>query len=131
MTVPVFGFGMSPRGPSSRPSLPTFPIRSGVAMATSKSRKPPEMRSTRSSAPTTSAPASFASWAAGPCANTATRTVLPVPLGRETAPRIIWSALRGSTPSRKAASTVSSKLRFDSDLMSSTASAGLWIWALS
>ena len=40
VTVPVFGFGIRPRGPSVRPSLPTWPIRSGVAMATSKSRKP-------------------------------------------------------------------------------------------
>src|SRR5438132_1613070 len=55
-------------------------MRSGDAMATSKSRKPPCTRSTRSSAPTTSAPACRASSAAGPVANTATRTVLPVPL---------------------------------------------------
>src|SRR5687768_11362515 len=122
---------MRPRGPRSRPSLPTLPIRSGVAMAMSKSRNPPEIRSTRSSAPTTSAPASLASWAAGPWAKTATRTVLPVPLGSETAPRIIWSAFRGSTPRRKAASTVSSKFRFDSDLTSSNASAGVWICARS
>ena len=40
VTVPVFGFGIRPRGPSTRPSLPTWPIRSGVAIATSKSTKP-------------------------------------------------------------------------------------------
>ena len=34
--------------------------------------------------------------------------VLPVPFGSDTVPRSIWSALRGSTPSRNAASTVSS-----------------------
>src|SRR5918999_95443 len=123
--------GMRPRGPSVRPSLPTFPIRSGVAMAMSKSMNPPWTRSIRSAPPTTSAPASVASWAAGPWANTATRTDLPVPLGRETAPRSIWSALRGSTPSRKAASTVSSKFRLDRDLTRPSASAGLWTWARS
>jgi hypothetical protein len=37
VTVPVFGFGISPRGPRIRPSLPTLPIWSGVAIATSKS----------------------------------------------------------------------------------------------
>ena len=40
VTVPVFGFGISPRGPRMRPSLPTTPIWSGVAIATSKSSKP-------------------------------------------------------------------------------------------
>ena len=79
-------------------------------MATSKSRKPPCTCSTRSSAPTMSAPASRASAAAAPAANTATRTALPVPPGRPTVPRTIWSALRGSTPSRTASSTVSSNL---------------------
>ena len=65
----------------------------------------------RSSAPTTSAPAASASRAASPAANTATRTALPVPFGSETVPRIIWSALRGSTPRRNATSTLSSNLR--------------------
>ena len=40
VTVPVFGFGIRPRGPRMRPSLPTLPIWSGVAIATSKSVKP-------------------------------------------------------------------------------------------
>ncbi len=40
VTVPVFGFGIRPRGPSTRPSRPTLPIWSGVAIATSKSVKP-------------------------------------------------------------------------------------------
>ncbi len=30
-TVPVFGLGMRPRGPSTRPRRPTLPMRSGVA----------------------------------------------------------------------------------------------------
>src|SRR6478672_11790948 len=66
------------------------------------------MVSIRSSAPTTSAPAALASSALAPLANTATLTVLPVPLGRLTTPRTIWSAWRGSTPRLSATSTVSS-----------------------
>src|SRR3954469_19361164 len=37
VTVPTFGFGILPCGPSTRPSLPTTGIMSGVAIATSKS----------------------------------------------------------------------------------------------
>ena len=92
-------------------------------MAMSKSRKPPLILATRSSAPTTSAPAVRASVAASPAANTATRTVRPVPDGSEIVPRTIWSALRGSTPSRTANSTVSSNLALASDFTRSTASA--------
>ena len=40
VTVPALGFGMRPRGPRTRPSLPTTPIMSGVATAASKSSKP-------------------------------------------------------------------------------------------
>ena len=100
------GHGDRGRGRARRPG----PSGPGVAMATSKSRKPPLILATRSSAPTTSAPASRASVAASPAANTATRLVRPVPSGSESVPRTIWSALRGSTPSRTASSTVSSNL---------------------
>ena len=41
VTVPVFGFGMRPRGPSTLPSLPTARIMSGVATTASKSIQPP------------------------------------------------------------------------------------------
>src|SRR5579862_6323453 len=37
VTVPVFGFGISPRGPSTLPSRPTERIISGVAITASKS----------------------------------------------------------------------------------------------
>ena len=57
-----------------------------------------------------SAPAFFASSARSPRANTATRTLRPVPFGRLTTPRTIWSAWRGSTPRFIATSTVSSNL---------------------
>ena len=104
---------MSPRRPRMRPSLPTLPIRSGVASATSNSSQPASMRSTRSSPPTSSAPAAFASWALSPWANTATRTILPVPCGSTTVPRTIWSAWRGSTPRRMWASTDGSNLTLE------------------
>ena len=41
VTVPTFGLGILPCGPRMRPSLPTTGIMSGVAIATSKSVKPP------------------------------------------------------------------------------------------
>ena len=96
-------------------------------MATSKSRNPSlATRATRSSAPTTSAPAARASAAFSPAANTATRAVRPVPAGSDRVPRTIWSALRGSTPSRMASSTVSSKEALADDFTRSTASAGVY-----
>src|ERR1019366_1313403 len=48
VTVPVLGLGINPRGPSTRPSPPTLPMSSGEAIATSKSKKPPATRATRS-----------------------------------------------------------------------------------
>ena len=36
VTVPVFGFGMRPRGPSTLPRRPTLPMSSGVETAESK-----------------------------------------------------------------------------------------------
>src|SRR5216684_2039678 len=61
VTVPVFGFGMSPRGPSTLPKPPTKRIMSGVATTASKSSHPPLILVTMSSPPTKSAPASSAS----------------------------------------------------------------------
>ena len=89
VTVPVFGFGISPRGPSTRPAFPTDAIMSGVAIAASKSILPSITSSTSSSPPTRSAPASRASRALSPWANTATRTVLPDPFGNVTVPRSV------------------------------------------
>src|SRR5690554_1036952 len=66
--------------------------------------------------PTLSAPAAVAASAAGPWAKTATRTVLPVPLGITVAPRTTWSDLRGSTPRLIATSTDSLNLTVDSSL---------------
>src|SRR3954466_5355252 len=62
---------------------------------------------------------------------TSTRAVLPVPCGRLTVPRTIWSALRGSTPSRNPTSTVASNLVGEVSLASLTASAGLYRASLS
>src|SRR3989441_6231688 len=126
VTVPSLGFGIRPRGPSTLPSRPTCPMRSGVAMVVSKSMKPPWTRSTRSSAPTTSAPASRASFSFSPLANTATRTLLPVPWGSTTAPRTIWSACLGSTPRRKERSTDSSNFVPGMDLRSAIASSTVY-----
>ena len=108
VTVPVFGLGMRPRGPSTLPSRPTWPMSSGVETAASNAVYPPATFSMSSTPPTSSAPAAVAASAAGPVANTMTRAVLPVPCGRMTVPRTIWSALRGSTPSLSATSTVES-----------------------
>ena len=55
--VPDLGLGIRPRRPRMRPSLPTLPIMSGVARATSNSSQPASMRLARSSPPTSSAPA--------------------------------------------------------------------------
>ena len=107
-----------------RPSLPTTGIMSGVAIATSKSVKPPSTRSARSSAPTRSAPASSASRALSPLANTATVISLPSPCGSEIVPRSCWSAWRTFSPVRMCTSTVSSNLAGPNPFRSLTASAG-------
>ena len=49
VTVPVFGFGISPRGPRTFPRRPTARIMSGVATTASKSIQPPLIFSTISS----------------------------------------------------------------------------------
>ena len=61
---------------------------------------------------TMSAPASWASPNFSPPTIASTRSVWPVPWGRLTVPRTIWSAWRGSTPSSIAISTVSSNLAY-------------------
>src|SRR5699024_4363914 len=122
----VLGFGMSPRGPSTRPSLPTLPMRFGVAPAASKSVQPPATFSISSSSPTSSAPASRAASACAPVAKTMTRAVLPVPLGRLTVPRTIWSALRGSTPRRIETSTEASNLAGEDFCARRSASSGVY-----
>ena len=105
-----------------RPILPTVPIISGVAMATSKSVQPPLILSTMSSAPTNSAPAASASLALSPLAKTKTDRLTPVPCGSTIALRICWSAWRVSMPNLNATSTDSSKLALAYFLMSAKAS---------
>ena len=126
VTVPVFGFGIKPRVPSTLPRRPTLAIKSGVATTASKSKRPFETSSINSSPPTISAPAARASSARSPLANTRTRAVLPVPCGRFTVPRIAWSAFFGSTPRTRATSTVESYLVVDVSLASVTASRGVY-----
>ena len=103
--VPALGFGIRPRRPRILPSLPTRPIESGVASATSNSSQPASIFLTRSSPPTSSAPARSASWAFSPWANTATRTTLPVPCGQDdrAADHLVGVA-RDRRPSRRCAS---------------------------
>ncbi len=72
-----------------------------------------------------SAPAARASSARSPTAKTSTLAVLPVPCGRFTVPRTIWSALRGSTPSLIATSTAESNFVVAVFLVKSTACAGV------
>ena len=95
---------------------------SGVAMQRSKSITPFCTCSTRSSAPTTSAPAFLASSALAPLANTATLSLRPEPCGSAQTPRTIWSAWRGSTPRFIAISMVSSNFALAPFLTSFTAS---------
>ena len=57
-----------------------------------------------------------------PVAKTTTRTFLPVPWGRETLPRTIWSLFRGSTPRWKESVTVGSNFGAGNFLMVPTAS---------
>src|SRR5690554_2330465 len=108
------------------PSWPTTRMASGLAMTTSKSMVPPLMLSARSSKPTTSAPASLAFSALAPWANTATRTVLPVPCGSVVAPRTFWSDLRASTPRLMATSMDSANLGLANSPSSATASSTLY-----
>src|SRR3954468_14002157 len=108
VTVPTRGLGILPCGPRMRPRRPTTGMRSGVAIAMSKSVKPSCTRWARSSAPTTSAPASSASRALSPFAKTATVTLLPRPLGSAIVPRSCSSAWRTFRPVRRWTSTDSS-----------------------
>ena len=71
--------------------------------------------------PTMSAPAALASSALAPCANTATRLVLPVPLGITTAPRTTWSDFLASMPSCTATSIDSSNFAVAHSLTSARA----------
>ena len=98
---------------------------SGVAMATSKSVKPSSTFLARSSSPTWSAPASLASRALSPLANTATVISLPSPCGIEMVPRSCSSAWRTFRPVRMCTSTVSANLAVSKLLRMLNASAGL------
>src|SRR6185436_6485311 len=101
------GFGISPRGPRIWPSWPTTRIASGLAITRSKLMLPAFTCAARSSMPTMSAPAAFASSTFLPAVNTATRSVLPVPCGITVEPRTCWSDFDASMPRFTAQSTVS------------------------
>src|SRR5919197_1109254 len=74
--------------------------------------------------PAKSAPASSASFAFSPSANTATRVSLPVPCGSMSVPRSCCSAWGTLRPRLRCTSTVSSNLTPSEDFRSLTASSG-------
>ena len=87
-TVPLFGLGIKPRGPSNRAYLPSFAIYCGVAISTSSLILLYQVFLRNSSSPIILAPASLAAECSLSGANTATRISLPVPCGRLTVARI-------------------------------------------
>ena len=90
VTVPVFGFGIKPFGPSTLPKRPTDFIMSGVVISASKSVQFSFwIFSTISSPPNKSAPAASASRSFSPAAMTRTFFDLPSPCGSTTVPRTI------------------------------------------
>ncbi|ARU90930.1 hypothetical protein SCLARK_00128 [Spiroplasma clarkii] len=108
VTVPVFGLGIKPFGPSTLPIFPSSAIISGVATITSYSNQFSfEIFWINSSPPTKSAPASSASLTLV-FVKTKTFWVFPVPPGNTSAPLICWSACLGSTFRLNATSTVAS-----------------------
>src|SRR6267378_3275492 len=101
VTVPAFGFGISPRGPRIFPSAPSCPITSGVATMTSVSIQPSLIFCTYST-PTKSAPAASASLIFSPCAITSTRTFFPCRAAwkpcRARSDRRAWDRRPGAPP---------------------------------
>jgi hypothetical protein len=123
VTVPVFGFGMRPRGPSNLTELTDD--AHGVGRGDDHveiHHAALDLLRELFHADEVSAPAALALSAASPWVNTATRTSLPVPCGRVVAPRTAWSDLRASTPSLTATSTVSLNFAVARSLSRPTAS---------
>src|SRR4051812_18819848 len=89
VTVPALGEGILPWGPRTLPKRAILGIMSGVAMATSNSVQPLLTLAMSSSAPASMAPAALAVSMLAPWTKAMTRLVLPMPLGRESAPRTI------------------------------------------
>ena len=83
---------------------------------------PPLICSAKSSKPTISAPASLAASACTPCANTATRVVLPIPFGNTIEPRTNWSDFLASIPKLIEISIDSLNLTFEPSLTRTNAS---------
>ena len=79
VTEPNFGFGIKPFGPKTFPSFDNFIIIDGVQINFSKFNSPLFIFSIKSSPPTISAPAVFASEALVSSHTTATLTCFPVP----------------------------------------------------
>jgi len=107
--VPERGLGINPRRPRIRPSRPTRPIISGVAMETSKSRNSFFNPSHSSSPPTMSAPASSAIRTARP-GQTPARERLCQAVGQYREPPDLLVGMSRVNAMRICNSTVSSKL---------------------
>ena len=95
VTVPAFGDGISPFGPSCLATGAKSLINSGVVIKTSKSVFPSLISLRRASCPAISAPAFFASSTLSSVMNTATFLVFPVPWGRIVVALSIWSLYFG------------------------------------
>ena len=120
---PRLRVGHQPRGPSTRPSVHHLTHQVRRRDRDVEVQEPaPDLGHELVGPDLVGARLPRASVACSPAANATTRTVVPVPAGSESVPRTIWSALRGSTPSRTASSTVSSNFADASDF---TRSSGL------
>src|SRR5688572_12445889 len=97
-------------------------MASGLAITRSKLMLPALTCAARSSMPTMSAPAAFASSTFLPAVNTATRSVLPVPCGITVEPRTCWSDFDASIPRLTEQSTVSLNLAVANSFTSLSAS---------
>mmetsp|Transcript_1781 Transcript_1781/g.3926 ORF Transcript_1781/g.3926 Transcript_1781/m.3926 type:complete len:220 (+) Transcript_1781:178-837(+) len=115
VTPPSFGFGMRPRGPSTRPRAPTPRMSPGVVMTRSTPlmrERSPDVRAFTASATVpsgTDAPkATATSRDAASSLRTRMLTRLPVPWGRDIFSLMFWLGLRGSSVTWRCRLTVSS-----------------------
>jgi hypothetical protein len=124
VTVPVFGFGMRPRGPRTLPSSTDLAhqVRGGDDGVEVEPAAGDLLDQLVGTDLVRAGRASGFSLLTGGEDQDPGR--LAGAVGRLTVPRTIWSALRGSTPSRKATSTVSSNLAVAVSLASGWPRAG-------
>ena len=97
-TVPVFGVGIRPRGPSTLPSRPPRASCPGSPDHVEVDRAAHDLLDHFVAADEIGA-GLLRSFCFSPPAMASTLLVLPRPCGSTTVPRTIWSACVGSTPS--------------------------------